>query len=114
MSSHRKSEAPIARSPGAPIANVAALLSRRAQDFARRGNCYTVGISGAQGSGKSTLAAALQGLLHSRGFATVVLSLDDFYLTRAQRSELARRVHPLLQTRGVPGTHDVALALEVI
>ncbi len=73
-----------------------------------------MGLSGAQGSGKSTLAARLQRLLELRGFACVALSLDDFYLTHEQRSTLARRVHPLLQTRGVPGTHDVALALEVI
>lgn len=71
-------------------------------------------LSGAQGSGKTTLAIELQRLLQRRGFACAVLSLDDFYLTLDQRSTLARRVHPLLQTRGVPGTHDVALALEVI
>jgi D-glycerate 3-kinase len=41
---------------------------------------------------------------------TVQLSLDDFYLTRAERKHLAGSVHPLLETRGVPGTHDVALA----
>lgn len=39
-----------------------------------------------------------------------MLALDDFYLTRAERETLARTVHPLLATRGVPGTHDVALA----
>jgi D-glycerate 3-kinase len=44
----------------------------------------------------------------------VSLSLDDIYLTRAEREELARTVHPLLRTRGVPGTHDVALGLQVI
>ena len=73
-----------------------------------------MGLSGAQGSGKSTLAAELQRLLQRRGLSCVALSLDDFYLTHEQRSTLARRVHPLLQTRGVPGTHDVALALEVL
>ena len=43
-----------------------------------------------------------------------VLSLDDLYLTRAERLELGRKVHPLLRTRGVPGTHDVALGLATI
>jgi D-glycerate 3-kinase len=99
---------------GASVADIAALLARRADGFARRGKCFIVGLSGAQGSGKSTLAAELQRLLQRRGFACVSMSLDDFYLTHEQRSTLASREHPLLQTRGVPGTHDIALALEVI
>ncbi|HEY6894970.1 MAG TPA: kinase [Rhodanobacteraceae bacterium] len=45
----------------------------------------------------------------ARGIATEVLALDDFYLGRRDRAALAREVHPLLATRGVPGTHDVAL-----
>lgn len=73
-----------------------------------------VGLSGAQGSGKSTLAAALAAELAGRGIGAVVLSLDDLYLTRAERARLARRVHPLLATRGVPGTHDLALAFAAI
>lgn len=39
----------------------------------------------------------------------VALSLDDFYLTLAERQALAASVHPLLATRGVPGTHDMDL-----
>ena len=35
---------------------------------------------------------------------------DDFYLTQAQRQDLAQQIHPLLKSRGVPGTHDVPLA----
>ena len=41
-----------------------------------------------------------------------MLSLDDLYLPKAERLRLARDVHPLLATRGVPGTHDVALGVE--
>lgn len=73
-----------------------------------------VGLTGAQGSGKSTLAAALADRLGSAGIPTAILSLDDLYLTHAERLRLARAVHPLLATRGVPGTHDVALGLSVI
>lgn len=73
-----------------------------------------VGICGAQGSGKTTLAGALAKALRSQGTATAVLSLDDLYLTRAERQRLARTVHPLFATRGVPGTHDVALGLAVL
>jgi D-glycerate 3-kinase len=36
------------------------------------------------------------------------------YLTRAERAVLAREVHPLLATRGVPGTHDVGLGLDLL
>lgn len=70
----------------------------------------TVSVAGAQGSGKTTLAALLAWLLaEAFGLKTAVLSLDDFYLTRAERQRLARQAHPLLATRGVPGTHDVNL-----
>ena len=54
-----------------------------------------VGINGAQGSGKSTLAERLRHALEARhDRRTVVLSIDDFYATRAQRETLARTVHP--------------------
>ena len=67
-----------------------------------------LGINGAQGSGKSTLAAFLVSHLAERyGLKALAVSLDDFYLSRAQRAALAATVHPLLITRGVPGTHDV-------
>lgn len=74
------------------------------------GRARLLGVSGAQGTGKTTLAELLQLTLSaSRHWTVVVLSLDDFYLTRAERQRLAREVHPLLATRGVPGTHDVEL-----
>jgi D-glycerate 3-kinase len=86
-------------------------LSQWVAGQARPGRTLVVGINGAQGSGKSTLAARVQqSLERAHGRRTAVLSLDDFYLTRAQRGELACKVHPLLATRGVPGTHDVGLA----
>jgi D-glycerate 3-kinase len=73
-----------------------------------------VGLCGAQGSGKSTAAAALVHLLEREDLPAVALSIDDFYLPRAERLQLAQRVHPLLATRGVPGTHDVELAQATI
>ncbi|MDR6839925.1 kinase [Pseudoxanthomonas sacheonensis] len=71
-------------------------------------------ISGLQGSGKSTLAAQIAALADTRGHRVAVLSIDDFYLRKDQRLQLAREVHPLLATRGPPGTHDLGLALETI
>ncbi|GGZ01312.1 kinase [Novosphingobium colocasiae] len=73
-----------------------------------------LGLCGAQGSGKSTLAAQAAARLQALDLPTAILSLDDLYLTRAERHELARTVHPLFATRGVPGTHDVALGRETI
>ncbi len=72
------------------------------------------GIAGLQGSGKSTLAAQVAALAETRGLRAAVLSIDDFYLRREQRQRLAREVHPLLATRGPPGTHDLPLALETM
>ncbi len=73
------------------------------------------GVQGAQGTGKSTLAALLALLLQQRhGLVVAQLSLDDFYLRRAQRLQLAQDVHPLLATRGVPGTHDTGLAMATL
>lgn len=68
-----------------------------------------IGLSGLQGSGKSTLARELAMRARQRGVAIEVVALDDFYLRRRDRLRLARDVHPLLATRGVPGTHDMEL-----
>jgi D-glycerate 3-kinase len=72
-----------------------------------------IGICGAQGSGKTTLARAVLEDCAAKGIAAALLSIDDLYLTRAERQVLAREVHPLLATRGPPGTHDAALGLAV-
>lgn len=63
-------------------------------------------LSGPQGSGKSTAAAAAQTAHDGR---VAVLSLDDFYRTKENRRALAGAVHPLCETRGPPGTHDLPL-----
>ncbi len=73
-----------------------------------------VGVNAAQGSGKSTLCRFLEALLAERGLRATTLSLDDLYLTRAERLALAREEHPLFATRGVPGTHDVALGEAIL
>ncbi len=75
---------------------------------------WLIGLSGLPGSGKSTLAAQVVHAARRNGIAGLALSIDDFYLGRAARQQLARNVHPLLATRGVPGTHDVALLLRTL
>jgi len=91
---------------------VAALLDLALR--ARRGDCAVIGLSGLQGSGKSTLAAQVVAAAQEIGINALTVSIDDFYLGCAARQRLAREVHPLLRTRGVPGTHDVDLALRTL
>ncbi|WP_353218254.1 kinase [Sandarakinorhabdus sp.] len=83
--------------------------------FAAAGRPLVIGINGAQGSGKSTLCLCLELLLrHSHGLHAQTLSIDDLYLSKADRGKLAAAVHPLLAMRGVPGTHDVDLGNHII
>lgn len=70
-----------------------------------------LGIQGTQGSGKSTCAAFIDLILREQyEISSVIISIDDLYLTRSDRQDLADNVHPLFLTRGVPGTHDLPLA----
>jgi D-glycerate 3-kinase len=101
--------------PGFDEALVARVLDalRSRADAARR-RPFVVGLSGVQGSGKSTFARQLVRVAARRGVVGAVLALDDFYLGRRARTRLARDVHPLFATRGVPGTHEVALLDSVL
>ncbi|MGA9342685.1 MAG: kinase [Rhodanobacteraceae bacterium] len=89
------------------------LVERLIEEILRREGKRTgsllIGLSGLQGSGKSTLARQLVDTAADRDIEAIEMSIDDFYLTRQQRRQLARTVHPLLATRGVPGTHDLGL-----
>lgn len=72
------------------------------------------GVQGSQGSGKSTLSQFIRCYLEEKYQLSVqVCSIDDFYLTKEERGKLAETVHPLFCTRGVPGTHDTKMMLEV-
>ena len=86
------------------------------EDIAERyeGRPLIVGINGSQGSGKTTLCRFLEALLLEHNQRAITISLDDIYLTRQERSDLARDCHPLFATRGVPGTHDVALGQSIL
>jgi D-glycerate 3-kinase len=91
---------------------LAAWLARTRERWERP---LAAGLNGAQGSGKSTLSRLLRDILRMEfDLRCAVFSIDDLYLTRAQRQRLAGAVHPLLETRGVPGTHDVALGMRTI
>lgn len=90
------------------------LLDQYAGRIARARRTYILGLSGLQGSGKSTLARVMKIQAEARGWSTEVLSLDDFYYARSDREALARDVHPLLRSRGVPGTHEIELLMSVL
>jgi len=65
-------------------------------------------ISGPQGCGKTTLLKLIKN--NFKNFYNIdplCISLDDYYLTKKQREDLSKRIHPLLKTRGVPGTHAI-------
>lgn len=91
------------------------IISEFGEHYDRDQSIQIIGINGCQGSGKSTLADYLCTQVKlQHGVATVSLSLDDFYLTKAARTALAHNMHPLLAVRGVPGTHDIKLAINTV
>jgi D-glycerate 3-kinase len=108
---HHRLPGSMAMSYGSVILHLAAWVMQEKAGI----KTYLLGINGAQGSGKSTLAAflalALREIHHQR---VAVFSIDDLYQTRAERQQLGRDIHPLLVTRGVPGTHDVSMGLDLI
>jgi len=89
------------------------LLLKRKKMFS--GKTPVIGICGSQGSGKSTFTYLLSKVLENGyNIKASSFSLDDFYLPRKTREENGLTIHPLLKTRGVPGTHDVALGIKTI
>ena len=73
---------------------------------------YLVGLAGGQGTGKTTISSLIKIIL-TKYFKLKVfkISIDDFYKTKKERINLSKRIHPMLLTRGVPGTHDINMML---
>jgi D-glycerate 3-kinase len=90
------------------------LIADHVRSWHRPGTMLVVGICGPQASGKSTACANVANQLRSEGLRVAEMSLDDLYLSRSDRQQLADTVHPLLITRGPPGTHDVVLGEQVV
>ncbi len=73
---------------------------------------YFVGLAGGQGTGKTTISSLIKIILTKYFKLNVFrISIDDFYKTRKERINLSKRVHSMLLTRGVPGTHDINMML---
>ncbi|AFY81139.1 putative kinase [Oscillatoria acuminata] len=77
------------------------------------GRPWMQGILGGQGTGKTTLGRILTWILTHLGYSTLALSIDDLYKTYSQRQQL-REEDPRLIWRGPPGTHDVALGINLL
>ncbi|NEO86467.1 MAG: glycerate kinase [Spirulina sp. SIO3F2] len=71
------------------------------------------GILGGQGTGKTTLAAILHLLLEMEDYRSVEFSLDDLYKSYIERQQI-QQADPRLAWRGPPGTHDVAIGIELL
>ena len=73
---------------------------------------YFVGLAGGQGTGKTTISSLVRIILIKYFKLKVFrISIDDFYKTRKERARLSKKIHPMLMTRGVPGTHDIDMIL---
>ena len=71
-----------------------------------------LGLSGGQGIGKTTISSIITLILKKYFKLNIFkISIDDFYKTRKERFLLSKKIHPLLITRGVPGTHDINIVL---
>jgi D-glycerate 3-kinase len=97
-----------------------ALLGRWLEDAIRDSSTadtpVIIGLSAPQGAGKTTLTRELCVRVAKDGCRMVSISIDDFYLSRAEQIALAKRYsdNPFLQQRGYPGTHDISLGVSVL
>ena len=76
---------------------------------------YLIGLAGGQGTGKTTISSILRIILTKYFKLNVFkISIDDLYKTRKDRIKLSKKIHPLLMTRGVPGTHDINFLFDLL
>ncbi len=93
-----------------PLAKMLAAGSRQDAGVPR-----LIAIVGPPGSGKTTIASYLQLMFEAGyGLRAARFGIDDAYLSRDERVQLAQRVHPLFAIRGAPGTHRIEWITETI
>ena len=77
-------------------------------EFINESNNKKFLIGGSQGIGKSSFILIIMKTLEKFYNKKVLgLSLDNYYLKKSERKILSKEIHPLLVTRGVPGTHNI-------
>ena len=65
-------------------------------------------FGGSQGIGKSSFINIISKTIEKfYDKKILLLSLDNYYLSKKQRFLLSKKIHQLLKTRGVPGTHNI-------
>jgi D-glycerate 3-kinase len=71
------------------------------------------GIYGLPGAGKTSIGiiAKIIGKFFGKNIHTI--SLDDFYLSYAERKKIRKKI-PALKFRGPPGTHQLGKAIEIL
>ena len=80
------------------------------EKYKKKGGTLFLGLSGAQGSGKTTISEILKIIIKKLFKRKIqIISIDNFYKTLQERKEMSSKIHNLLRTRGVPGTHDINL-----
>ncbi len=87
-----------------------------AQVAAATSRPLVIGLQAPQGAGKTTLVTHLLRRLDARGLRAAGVSIDDFYLTRAEQLALAaaNSGNLYLEHRGYPGTHDIGLGVDTL
>ena len=85
------------------------------KNFIKSKGTIIIGLSGGQGSGKSTISKIMKIILKEKyKLNTVIFSIDDFYKTLDEREKMSKKISQLFLTRGVPGTHDTKILLNVL
>ena len=84
------------------------------EKYKKKGGTLFLGLSGAQGSGKTTISEILKIIIKKLFKRKIqIISIDNFYKTLEERKKMSSKIHNLLRTRGVPGTHDISLLKKV-
>ncbi len=90
-------------------------ISLHLNSFALRDEPYLICFTGGQGSGKTTMSYFIQEVLTNHcNRPSMGFSIDDIYKSQEERKKISEKVHPLCYVRGVPGTHDIAMGLDLI
>ena len=90
-------------------------ISLHLDSFPKRKEPYLICFTGGQGSGKTTMSYFVQEVLNNHcNRPSMGFSIDDIYKSQEERKKISEEVHPLCYVRGVPGTHDVGMGMDLI